>query len=69
MNLPLLKETLRRRGYSYEKMCVELHCSYNTFCSRMAGRSEFTIDEANVLADRLELNNTEIINIFFNGGN
>lgn len=60
-----LKKVLDDRGIKLSKIAEVLGLSKPTIWSRLHGKSEFTVREANMLKDFLRLTTEEATEIFF----
>lgn len=61
----LLKAAIVRAGLTQGDFAKEIGISYNTMTSRMNGETSFSIDEVDKAKDVLNIDNSEIIAIFF----
>lgn len=67
MNTKKLIRNIEKERYNKKALCEMLKLSRPTLDSRLAGKSDFTLDEINILRTKLGLNNDEINDIFFKG--
>ncbi len=63
-NLDKLKGVMAEKGKTYAEGARIIGCSLTSFSSKMNGKSNFTIPEANDLSNALLLTNEERIAIF-----
>ena len=61
----LLKGKIIAKGYSVEGFCAEVGISKTTFYRKLSGITEFSRSEIEQIIRSLELNENEIIEIFF----
>ena len=61
----LLKAAIVRAGLTQGDFAKEIGISYNTMTSRMNGETSFSIDEVDKAKGVLDIDNSEIIAIFF----
>lgn len=65
MNLNKLKGKLREQSQTYSSAGKALGISTQTFSNKINGHIEFNVEEANRLAELLEMSPTEKLTIFF----
>lgn len=65
MNYGLFKEKIKQSGIKKEAFKNAIGCTYNTLNRKLDGKSEFTINELNILANMLDLSRTDRLKIFF----
>lgn len=61
----LLKGKIISKGYSVEEFCIEVGISKTSFYRKLSGITEFSRSEIEKIIRSLELNENEIIEIFF----
>lgn len=61
----LLKAAIVRAGLTQGEFAKYIGISYNTLATRMAGETCFNIDEVNKAKEVLNMDNSEVIAIFF----
>lgn len=64
-DLKLLNDYIKESGYRREYIAKFLGLSRASFIYRMRGKIDFSVSEANKLCILLDLNTTDIMNIFF----
>ena len=66
MNLELLNNIIEAKGIRKEVIAAALNISLGGLRLKLIGESEFKVSEAVMLSKVLDLNNGEILAIFFN---
>ena len=66
MNLELLNNIIEAKGIRKEVIAAALNISLGGLRLKLIGESEFKVSEAVLLSKVLDLNNGEILAIFFN---
>lgn len=66
MNLELLNNIIEAKGIRKEVIAAALNISLGGLRLKLIGESEFKVSEAVMLSKVLNLNNGEILAIFFN---
>lgn len=62
----LLESRLVYKGISKKQLAEDIHMSYGTILSKMAGKSKFTLDEAILIKEYLE-EETSVEELFGDG--
>lgn len=65
INTHELKNTLKLKGFSVSDIATLLDLSRQNLSLRINNKTDFRLDEVQIISDYLELNDKEIINIFF----
>lgn len=61
----LLKAAIVRAGFTQGEFAQKIGISQNTLYTRMSGETSFNIDEVNKARKILDMDNSEILAIFF----
>ncbi len=65
MNVPKLRGKMAEKNVTRESLAKVLNINIATLHRKLTGKSKFTTDEAKKIANILELEEDEIISIFF----
>lgn len=63
----LLKAAIVRAGFTQGEFAQKIGISQNTLYTRMSGETSFNIDEVDKARKILDMDNSEILAIFFDG--
>lgn len=65
-NTPMLKGAIVEAGYTQAKLAEKLNMSVNTLSSKISGKTKFTVDEATMICEILNIvDDKRKVHIFF----